>query len=98
MEVTVGLETGLSCSLLTDVPGVMGAAEVCESDGNRWPKEKPPLVQFPVGLDAEVALDEFSWEASWSSLFSSSATRVVFWTFFARGGAGVWLPQGLLSL
>lgn len=96
MEVRVGLETGLSCSLVTDVPGVMGAAVPWDSDGNRWQKGRVP-VQFPVGLGAEVALDEFSWEASWSSLFSSSATRVVFWTFFARGGAGIWLPQDLLS-
>lgn len=97
MEVVVGLEAGLSCSLATDVLGVAGPARACDSDGNRWPKQKPPEL-FPAGLDAELALDEFSWEASWSSLFSSSATRVVFWTFFARGGAGVWLPQGLLSL
>ena len=96
MEVTVDTETGLSTSL-TDAPGVTGAAGGCDSDGKRWPKERQPLA-VRVGLDAELACDECSWEASWSRRFSSSATRVVFWTFFARGGAGVWLPQGLLSL
>lgn len=97
IETTAGLEVGLSSSLSTDVPGVTGPAGGCASDGKRWPKQKLPLRPL-VGLDPREACEEFSWEASWSSLFSSSATRVVFWTFFARGGAGVWCPQGLLSL
>ena len=63
IEATACLEAGLSCSPLTDVPGVTGPADGCESDGNRWPNEKHPL-ELVVGLDADVAFDELSCEAS----------------------------------